>query len=207
MPSFELMSALVVTGIAFSLDYGQETSGQAGGQVRVKDLRSPIWRMKVDCSALTVDRLRRVRAIVGGLGGSMGSFYAWDPGAQFPEADPEGALLGTADVQIAALGPTAGGLTLRGLPGGYVISTGDMLSFDFGIGRRALHQVVAGTVASGAGMASELIVHPPLRQGATINTSVALKRPSGEFRILPGSLNLSAEGMAAKVGFDAVQVV
>lgn len=137
----------------------------------------------------------------------MGSFYAWDPGAQFPEADPEGALLGTADVQIAALGPTAGGLTLKGLPGGYVISTGDMLSFDFGIGRRALHQVVAGTVASGAGMASELIVHPPLRQGATINTSVALKRPSGEFRILPGSLNLSAEGMAAKVGFDAVQVV
>ncbi|MCX5581320.1 hypothetical protein [Kaistia terrae] len=207
MANTDLMSALVISGVTFSIDYGQESSGQAGGQTRVKDLRSPLWRMKADCSTLTLDQLRRVRAIVGALGGSLGSFYAWDPAAQFPAADPDGAILGASNVLISGLGAGAKNLLLKGLPAGYVLTVGDMVSFDYGTSR-ALHQVVTpSVVANGSGVTPEFEIHPPRRQGAAVNNVVSLKRPSAEMRIVAGSLNLSADGMIGQAGFEAVQVI
>lgn len=207
MPTTDLMNALVVTGVTFTLDYGQETSGQASGQIRVKDLRSPLWRMKADCSVLTLDQLRRVRALIGALGGSLGSFYAWDPAAQFPASDPDGSILSASNVQISGLGTTAKNLLLKGLPAGYVLTVGDMVSYDYGTSR-ALHQVVTSkVVASGAGVTPEFEIHPPRRQGAAVNVAVSLVRASAEMRIVPGGLNLSADGMIGQAGFEAVQVV
>jgi len=206
MATTDLMDALVVTGVTFSLDYGQETSGQAGGQIRVKDLRSPLWRMKVDCSTLSLQQLRVIRALVGSLGGSLGSFYAWDPAAQYPAADPDGTALGSSNVQISGLGSSAWHLILKGLPAGYKLTIGDMLAFDYGTSR-ALHQVTSSVVANSSGVTPAFEIHPPRRQGAAANQVVALKRPAGEFRIVPGSLNLSADGLTGQAGFEAVQVI
>jgi hypothetical protein len=207
MANTDLMNALVVTGVTFSLDYGQETSGQAGGQIRVKDLRSPLWRMKADCSVLTLDQLLRVRALIGALGGALGSFYAWDSAAQYPVADPDGSILGASNVLISGLGATSKNLVLKGLPAGYVLTVGDMISFDYG-SSRALHQVVTTSVtANGSGITPEFEIHPPRRQGAAANNAVSLKQPSAEMRIVPGSLNLSADGMIGQAGFEAVQVI
>ena len=207
MASTDLMSALVVSGVTFMPSYGQETSGQAGGQIRVKDLRSPLWHMKADCSMLTLQQLRVVRALVGGLGGSLGSFYAWDPAAQFPAADPDGSILGASNVQIGGLGTTAKNLLLKGLPAGYVLTVGDMLAYDYGTSR-ALHQVVTPqVVASGAGVTPEFEIHPPRRQGAAVNAAVTLVRAAAEMRIVPGTLNLSADHMVGQAGFEAMQVI
>jgi len=207
MATTDLMNALVVTGVSFALSYGQETSGQAGGQIRVKDLRSPLWHMKADCSMLTLQQLRVIRALVGGLGGSLGSFYAWDPAAQFPAADPDGSNLGASNVQISGLGATAKNLLLKGLPAGYVLTVGDMLAYDYGISR-ALHQVVTPqVVASGAGVTPEFEIHPPRRQGAAVNTAITLVRAAAEMRIVPGTLNLSADGVIGQAGFEAMQVI
>lgn len=207
MATTDLMNALVVTGVTFSLDYGQETSGQAGGQIRVKDLRSPLWRMKADCSTLTLDQLRRVRALIGSLGGSLGSFYAWDPAAQFPAADPDGAILGASSVLISGLGATAKNLLLKGLPAGYVLTVGDMISFDHGASRALHHVVTASVVANGSGVTPEFEIHPPRRQGAAANNVVSLVRAAAEMRVVPGTLNLSADGMIGQAGFEAVQVI
>ncbi|HEV7284028.1 MAG TPA: hypothetical protein VGN75_04155 [Kaistia sp.] len=207
MASTDLMTALVVSGVTFMPSYGQETSGQAGGQIRVKDLRSPLWHMKADCSTLSLQQLRIVRALVGGLGGSLGSFYAWDPAAQFPAADPDGSILGASNVQISGLGTTAKNLLLKGLPAGYVLTVGDMLAYDYGASR-ALHQLVTPqVVASGAGVTPEFEIHPPRRQGAAVNAAVSLVRAAAEMRIVPGTLNLSVDHMIGQAGFEAMQVI
>jgi hypothetical protein len=174
----------------------------------VKELRSPLWRMKADCSALTLGQLRRLQALVGGLGGSVGSFYAWNPAAQYPAADPDGSALGSSEVKISGLGSTVKDLALKGLPAGYVLTAGDMLAFDYGSTSRALHQVVTDTVtADEDGVTPTFEIHPPRRQGAAINDVVSLKRPAAEMRIIPGTLSLTVEGLIGRTGFEAIQVV
>lgn len=208
MPSTDLMNALVVSRVAFRIDYGQETSGQAGGQILVKDLRSPLWSMEADCTTLTLHQLRVVRALIGGLGGSRGSFYAWDPAAQFPAADPDGSILGANNVQINSLGADNTSLSLRGLPPGYILTIGDMLAFDFSVSHRALHQVVStSAVANGAGVTPVFQIHPPLRQGVVLSLPVTLKRAAAEMRLVPGSFAPSVDGMIATAPIKAIQVV
>jgi hypothetical protein len=207
MPTTDLMHALGPTSVSFTLDYGQETSGQASGQIIVKDLRSPIWRMKVDCGGLDIRRLRVIRGLIDALGGSRDSFYAWDPASQFPAADPNGSILGTSNVQIGGLGGDSKSLWLKGAPPGYVLTVGDLLAFDFN-GRRALHQVgEASVAANGSGVTPVFGITPHLRQGATINAAVALVRPAAEMRIIPGTLDLNVTGWTGQCGFEAMQVV
>jgi hypothetical protein len=208
MTTLDLMNALVVAGIDYRLDYGQETSGQAGGQVRVRDLRSPLWMMDVDCSTLTLQQLRIVRARVAALGGSRGSFYAYDPATAYPEADPDGAIVGSSAVLINSLGADGSSLSLKGLPAGYALTEGDLLAFTFSSTRRALHMIdaVAGAVANGSGVTPEFHVSPPIRQGAAVNNPVNLKMPAAEMRIVPGSLSQNASGMIGTYSFKAVQV-
>ncbi|HEV7286287.1 MAG TPA: hypothetical protein VGN75_15635 [Kaistia sp.] len=191
----------------FALEYGQETSGQASGQVRVKDLRSPMWKMKVESANMDIRRLRAISAMIGSLGGSLESFYAWDPGAQFPANDPDGSILGEAAVQIASLGADNKSLAFKGLPAGYVLTAGDLFAYDFN-GRRALHQVTAAsTVANGSGVTPVFGVAPHLRQGVVTNTAVMLKRPAAEMRIIPGTINFNLAALTGQAGFEAAQVV
>lgn len=208
MATLDLMNALVAASLNFRLDYGQETSGQAGGQVRVKDLRSPLWMMDVDCSTLSLQQLRIVRARVGALGGSGSSFYAYDKAARYPATDPGGLIVGSSAVLINSLGGDGASLSLKGLPPGYVLTEGDLLAFTFSSTRRALHMIdaVAGAVANGSGVTPEFHVSPPIRQGAAVNNPVNLKMPAAEMRIVPGSLSQNASGMIGTYSFKAVQV-
>jgi hypothetical protein len=205
----DLMSGLVIATVNFRADYGQETSGQAGGQIRVKDLRSPLWMMDADCSTLSMGQLRRVRALIGSLGGSRGTFEAWDPAAQYPEADPKGAIVGASAVLINTLGSDGISLSLKALPAGYVLSAGDMLAFDYSTSptRRALHQVVAGATANGSGITPEFEVHPPIRQGAAANNPVNLKRPAAVMRLVPGSFPQQVARNLGSLSLKAIQVI
>jgi len=207
MPNIDLMSALAPTSVTFALEYGQETSGQASGQIRVKDLRSPIWKMKVECANMDIRRLRVIRALIDALGGSVDSFYAWDPGSQFPNLDPDGAILGAAEVQIASLGADNKSLSLKGFPAAYELGAGDLFAFDFN-GRRALHQVsAASVVANSSGVTPVFGITPHFRQGVTLGTTVILKRPAAEMRIIPGTINFGLAALTGQASFEAAQVV
>ncbi|WP_336799576.1 hypothetical protein [Kaistia sp. MMO-174] len=207
MANTDLMAALVVASVKFGLSYGQETSGQAGGTIRVADLRSPLWTMEAECSTLTLDQLLNVETLIDQIGGSKGSFYAWDPRRPFPELDPDGSGLGASAVKINSLGADNRSLSLKGLPPGYVVSRGDPLCFDFG-GRRAFHRISSvSAAANGGGVTPEFEVVPNLRTGAATNADVTLKRPTAEMRLVPGSFNGNAQGMLGSINLQAVQVV
>jgi hypothetical protein len=208
MANTDLMAALVVGSVKFRLDYGQETSGLAGGSIQVADLRSPLWRMDADCSTLTLDQLLEIETLIDVLGGSRGSFLAWDPRRPFPKLDLTGALLGASAVKINSLPSDTRSLSLKGLPAGYVLSRGDLLAFDFGAGRRALHRVASVTAAAdGSGVTPAFEVVPNIRSGAATNADVILKRPAAEMKLVPGSFAGDAEGMLGSLTLLAVQVV
>lgn len=97
-----------------------------------------------------------------------------------PIEDPTGAILGASDVRINTLHANNRELTLKGLPNGYVISQGDLLSFTYGSNpiRHALHRVARGRFAYSSGQTASIEVTPFIRPGAAVDSPVQLIRPS-----------------------------
>jgi hypothetical protein len=216
MPSFDLMNLLQGTGanrilrtVRFLPDVAQETSGQAGGQVRVRDLRSPLWRIRVSAPTIALPNKQDVVALIEAMGISIGTFYAWNPERRYPKADPSGTILGVSAPEIRTVGTNNKSLSLSGLPAGYVLSRGDMLAFDYGSpSSRALHRVVTPTVtADGDGETAEFEIAPHFRQGVEEGLGVTLVKASAEFCIIPGTYEPDADGLFGSISFEAIQVV
>ena len=210
MSSTVLIDLLASYGASgtFRPDYGQQTSGQAGGQIRVSTIRAPLWRMSLTCPHLDRDDATAVHAVVGGMGQSIGTFFAYDLRRNGPKADPGGVILGSSTVQINSLGSDGKSLSLKGLPASYVLTRGDYVGFVYSSTKRALHQIVAASVtANGSGVTSEFEVHPAIRQGAAINNAVTLVKPVAEFRIMPGTYDPASDGATDRISLEAMQVV
>lgn len=192
----------------FRPNYGQQTSGQAGGQIRVANVRAPLWHLSLTCPAIDRDDADAIHAVIGGMGGSVGTFFAYDLRRAGPKADPTGSVLGSSTVQINSLGSDGISLSLKGLPNGYVLTRGDYVGFVYSSTKRALHQIVdASVTANGSGVTAAFQVHPAIRQGAANNNAVTLVRPVAEFRIMPGTYDPAADGATDRLSLEAMQVV
>ncbi len=210
MPDTALMTLLEqrLASLKFLPNYGQSTNSQAGGQIRVQTSRAPLWHMKINVPVAYREEAQAIKALIGSMGGSVGSFYGWDTDRPYPLADPTGALIAGSTVQIKSLGSNGISLALKGLPVGYVLTRGDYLGFTYSSTKKALHQVVAATVtANGSGETSEFEVHPAIRQGAAVNDAVSLSKPVAEFRIVPGTYDPETIGLNSRLSLEAMQVV
>lgn len=202
------MSALTIDSVEFTLQQRQEFSRQAGGTPRVADVGPEFWQAKVGASKLSNAAARAADAIYNQMRGSLGTFYMWDPRAQYPQSDLTGAILGSATVTIYELGGDNKSLRLTGLPVGYVITAGDKLSFDHGTpNHRCLHEFVAGATADGSGHIALTEVVPHIREGASTGLVVTLKRPTAEMMIMPGTYSFPSTGpVSSSISFTAIQV-
>lgn len=202
------VDGLGLESATFHPSWGQEISGQASGQVRVKDLRPMLWRATLQTREFNHDDVSQVQADLMLMEGSLDTFYCYNPRRPYPQADPDGSLLGASTVLIHAIGGSNRTLRLSGLPIGYQITKGDFLSFDYGSpGSRALHIVNDTVAADGSGLTASFGVQPPIRPGASVGLEVELVQPSGEFRIVPGSDRINTQGFFSTVRFEAVQVL
>jgi hypothetical protein len=210
MPDTSLITLLAEYGASgfFRPNYGQETSGQAGGQIRVRISRAPLWHLSLSCPSIPAEEAQAIHALIGSMCQSVGSFYAYDLRRQYPKQDPTGSIVGSITVQIKSLGSNGISLALKGLPVGYVLTRGDYVGFTYSSTKKALHQVVAATVtADGSGDTAEFEVHPAIRQGAAVDDAVSVKQPIAEFRIVPGTYDPSADGAMDQLSLEAMQVV
>lgn len=217
MSSLDLMNALSISDVKFDLMQRQETSGVARGDIRVVDIGPPLWSISADCSTLLQHQLLDIASIIGGMGGSRGTFFAFDPARRGPRADPTGAALGASVVRVHSVNASNRSLmALRGLPNGYVLSRGDYISFDYlnpvtSSPSVALHRITAQTVSAPAGITAEFLVHPPVRPGVAVGTSGAVCRllnAYAEFRLKPGSFDpKSSSGLRASARLEASQVI
>jgi len=220
---FDLLADFPGWTTDFDLVYRQETSRQANGVTRVKDLGSPIWGGTWQSRTLWPNELDRWRAKLKVLEGGAKRFFAWPSSRCYPIADPGGAIMTARDQPTLTLDFVAdyalvgGGYTLKlgsvaadrktitlsGGPARFQYLTGDYLR----IGDRDLHQVMEDRTASSNGSVAAFEVRPHLWPGVAAGASVTLIRPHCLMTIVPGSISTSADPQTGRgaVSFQAME--
>jgi hypothetical protein len=134
--------------------------------------------------------------------GSGGTFHLYNPEAPYPAKDPTGSIIGSSNVTILERGGRA--MRLTGLPSGYDLSRGDLLSVSGG-GYRSLVEVSEDVEASGGGI-TEWFNATPMRSWMAAGNTVDLKKPVARMCLLSYDVGMSDVVIADGVTFTAVEV-
>lgn len=166
-----------------------EINETGSGEILTADTGTALWSGQLDMGTMTHAEAAAVAPLLNLLRRSGSSFLVSDPTRPWPRLDPMGAFLGTATPVIRAVGASLRELSVQGLPAGYPLSRGDLISFSYGASptRHALHELVGSAVADGAGETGMIEVNPPLRPGAVAGLGLQLLWPRCKARLLPGS--------------------
>jgi hypothetical protein len=198
----------IVSGIWEPL-YQQEVSSTGAGEALAADLGPMLWGALIETAPMYLDEAKQLRARILLLDGSIGTFYFWSPEAKGPQADPTGAILDGAEVEIESVGTDNHSLAFNGLPEGYELTIGDMLHVDYGSpSRRALFALTESGVASSGGVTPELDVRPHVRPGILAGASVTLIKPAAKVKIMPDTLSIANQGgLHASIRFRVRQTL
>ncbi|WP_109464408.1 hypothetical protein [Albibacillus kandeliae] len=183
------LGAARITEQTFYLSENVEISGLGDGSIIRDDLGPRLWRGSCMVEHASLAEGRRLSSQIALLQATGASFLAWDISCTAPAADPDGSNLSGSSPVIYQLESNNREMRISGLPVGYELTPGDMLSFTYGSSpiRYALHSVVTGAVASGDGITPLFEVVPPLRPGAAVSAPVELLRPFCKAVIVPSS--------------------
>lgn len=198
-PAF--FNGLRVTSVRFYLPETLEMNRTEGGAVILADRGARLWHGEVTLTPGAHADIAADDAILSVLRQAGRPFYAYDPRLAYPRLDPTGALLGSATPTLSAVASNNREATIAGLPVGYTLSRGDMLSYPYGSDptRVALHQIVTGGQAGGDGTLAGVEVTPHIRPGYSIGAAVTLIRPYCRAVYLPGSYQPSS-GYSRRAG-------
>lgn len=204
----------------FRLDWQQAIAPTRGGKVQAVDLGVPLWAISYATATLNEAQGIAWEAWLESLGGSVRPFRAWQPLRRYAYAYRRtgyaglvraagGAFTGigvAGQSAIVSVGGSLDAVTIDGLPAGFALTVGDMLSWDVA-GKQALHRVTEAGVASGAGVAT-VGVAPLVRPSPAVGAPVALERPWCRAILDPGSVRASWQvGRLTQVSFSATQVI
>lgn len=205
------MDLLPIADVRMDCPENSVTSMTGAGEVIRATLAPQLWRGSFTLSADYHAGAAQLAALLDLLQRPGASFMVYDPRLKYPQADATGASLGASTVQIASVNADNRRLALKGLPAGYVLTRGDLLSFAYGSpARQALHRVVAASVtANASGVTSEFEVTPLIRTGAAVNDAVSLAKPQCKAVLAPGSLSTGAGRRRFTTGmsFDWMQTL
>src|SRR5690606_25977213 len=126
------------------------------------------WQVNVTSGPINNQDSESVAALIEVLERPGNDFYVSNPRKPGPRSDPTGANLAGFSPSIAALPANNRQIQFKGLPANYVLSRGDMFSFDYGpegAKRRALHRLVETVAADGDGDTVNIEVFPHIRSG------------------------------------------
>ncbi|MDK3072773.1 hypothetical protein QO034_06595 [Sedimentitalea sp. JM2-8] len=179
LPLSEFLDTLPVSRVTFRLEQAVTSSETGGGEVIRHARGARLWGGEIVLDRDYHAVWAAIEARIALLEEPGASFLITDTRLPGPIADPDGSILGAAAVQILSVNANSRELRLKGLPPGYAISQGDMLSFSYGSNpvRRALHRVVTGAVANGSGNTPNFEVTPFIRPGAAVDAAVTLVAP------------------------------
>lgn len=189
----QFLEALPVRDIRFMLPEALEMSRTAGGDMMTDSIGTRLWQGEITLGRLLRAEAQDAEALIDLVRGAEGSFMVYPLARSAPQADPNGAVLGSAAPQIRALDLDARLLSLKGLPANYQLRRGDYLAFEYRANptRFALHRVQNGTVtANSIGQTSLFEVRPHIRPGAVVNAAVKLIKPACKAMVIPDSVEL-----------------
>lgn len=205
----DFLSTLFVQNIQLFIHRQDQMIGLGGGEILKSELAPALWRGAVQLAVMEARPAAAVEALLAMLEVPGRAFEVCSPDLIGPVSDPMGAgLLGFAPT-IHAIDEPGSTLRLAGLPIGYEITPGDMLSFSYGTNpvRQALHRFVEGDTASAIGQTAALTVVPHIRPGALVGATVELVRPWCKGVMIPGSVSYGSRvnGITSGLGFQFQQ--
>lgn len=199
---------LRIQSVRWMLRRQNEYSGLGDGQTLGAELAPPLWTGDVTLVQMPLSAASQVQALIEASDEVLGGFYLYNPRQPYPQADPDGSILGAATPTIHSVGGDSKSLRLAGLPAGYVVTRGDCLAFDHGSpARRAFHRIVETATADGVGVTPAFEVRPHLRPGAANGLAVSLVKPAARVFIVPGSFDpgVGRQTWVEGMRFDVMQ--
>ena len=206
----QFLGALRIEEVTFRLSQPQEHTRLGDGSVISASLGAALWTGSIRLAQASHPHHAGMEALIALMDQPGATFLCHDPRQIGPAGDPTGAILGPATPTIHSLAANMRELRVTGLPSGYVLSAGDMLSFQYGASpvRYALHRIVVGGTASSGGLTPMLEVVPNLRAGAVAGLSISLIRPACKARLLPDpTYGAGRQGLSRGASFDFIQTL
>lgn len=186
----------------------QEMSALGSGEYLAHDLAPPLYEADITSPRMSQATAEQLRARLRSLDGSSQHFYLYNPALKYPQADPDGSIVGSSSVVIATINANRKAWTLSGLPAGYVLTLGDWLEVTYDTSRRALVQAVESATADGSGVTPEFEIRPHLRPGITTSLAVNLKQPAAKVKLLPNGARVEPDSIKfARIVFTARQTL
>lgn len=206
----QFLGALRVAEVTFRLSHPQEHTRLGDGTVISASLGASLWAGTIRLAQANHPRHAQMEALLALMDQPGATFLCHDPRYVRPASDPSGSILGSRTVTIHSVAGNLRELRITGLPSGYVLSSGDMLAFQYGANpvRYALHRVVIGGTASSTGLSPMLEVVPNLRPGAVTGLTVTLIRPACKARLLPDpTYGAGRQALSRGASFDFIQTL
>lgn len=200
----DFFGTLTRTSVTFFLSEDVEYHETEGGEIITAERGPRLWTGEVIVSSNLHNEIRRAASRMELLQGAAASFMVTRSPGGGPVYDPTGSRLGNTSPTLSAINANRRDVTLAGLPSGYQLEAGDLLSFTYSTGpvRHALHRVVSPRrTATSAGSMANLELSPPVRAGASTGAAVRLFRPQCKAKVLPGSYTAPRAGLGASGGF------
>lgn len=199
----------VAQGTVWRDKRNDELAGTGDGGALAIELATPLWSADVVLDFSEWPEARELAARVRSLNGPMQSFLMPNPIAQFPAYDPDGAILGAAEVEIETVGADNASLAFNGLPDGYRLDWGDLgeVVYSSNPQRRYVFEIRGSVEANSEGKTGLVAVGPHIWPGITEGQAVNFKRPAPRMFMVPGSLREGAirAGIVDGMSFSALQ--
>jgi hypothetical protein len=187
--SANFMKRLLVSSITFDIAQRVEQSETGGGEILSADMGPALWEGEVSLGKMNQVEAADAEALIDVLRPAGRTFLAYDTRREGPLMDLNGAILGAVTPTLHSIPVGGRELRLENLPASYPLRRGDYIAFSYD-GRRALHRIVDEVVNAGAGgITAAFEVTPMVRSGATVGTTVLLRRAGCVAKIVPGSVN------------------
>ena len=202
-PRNDVMDALGIVSTQFVELRRDEQSRAASGQTLTAELGTPLWQVEIRTKPYLYDEGAAIEAIRSSLGGGR-PFYVYDARHPYPTKHNDGSFNDTGTLLNVRNGDE---IRLDNLDGGFELSPGDYVAFDYGAGpSRALHRVLESITADGSGTTGWVQVFPHVRPGYSTGSSVILKKPAMLAVLKPSSWTVTDEPpYRASYSFTAVQ--
>lgn len=186
-PLANFFSTLPIKSAMPDLMEDVELNWNGYGELLTADQGDRLWKMDLTLLDDRYDMLEGVRARLNVYRQAGRSFLAHAMPIYYPQADPDGAVLGARVPRLASVAANMRDITLTNLPNGYALTAGDFLSFTYSTNptRYAFHQIVNSGAASSSGVTGQLEVVPEIRPGYSLNVDVTLIRPFFKAIIVP----------------------
>lgn len=94
----DLADHLKIASVTWSVQRNDELSGVGDGRIWQAELAPPLWTGDVGIDALNNADAKQIAARVRGLHGARDAFFLYDPASKYPQADPDGMILGPVGV-------------------------------------------------------------------------------------------------------------